>query len=206
MTTLSSPLSDVPTTSPGAWGRRVLTDTVGQVVGRTARYQAEGPRGSAVRASIYVRHVLYLLVVLAASGLTQGLLGSLPQVNDGGMWMLLACTLILATAAVGTMFYADHRSDILAQARHFLFGIVLFPGTGVAVLLWATRGLAASMATSNTLTSTLQYALPLIFFATVIIPPLLFVKVIAGLRNLHRSRYDDVQAISLWTRTEDGVR
>lgn len=206
MSTLTSPLTNVPTASPGAWGRRVLTDTVGQVVGRTARYQAEGPRGSAIRASIYVRHVLYLLVVLAASGLTQGLLGSIPQVNDGGLWMLLAATLILATAAVGTLFYVDHRTDILAQARHFLFGIVVFPGTALAVLLWATRGLAASMATSNTLTSTLQYALPLLFFATVIIPPLLFVKVIAGLRNLHRSRYDDVDAIALWTRTDENVR
>jgi hypothetical protein len=106
---------------------------------------------------------------------------------------------------LGCAFFVNHRNEIIVQCRHFLFGIMLFPGTGIAVLMWATRG-ATATSSSSVLSSAFTNALPLLFFATVIIPSLIFIKVIAGMRNLHRSTMDDQAAVALWTRQDNLVR
>jgi hypothetical protein len=146
-----------------------------------------------------------MLTVLACTGLTQGLLRTMPTVANGGMWMLFSATLTLVTAATGCAFFTNHRNEIIEQCRHFLFGIMLFPGTGIAVLMWATRAATAS-SSSSVLSSAFTNALPLLFFATVIIPSLIYIKVIAGMRNLHRSRLDDQAAVALWTRQDNLTR
>lgn len=196
-----------PAPAQRPWDRRTLSATAGHNVVAHSSLATEGQRGRSVRATIYLRHVTYLLVILICSGATQKMLSTTPSVNNGGMWMLFSATLILLTGAVGGLFYRNHRNEIIEQARHFLFGISLLPGTGIAVLMWATRGvMSSSAASSSVLTTAFQNALPLLFFATVIIPALIFVKVIAGMRNLHRSRLDDQEAMSLWTRQDRYVR
>jgi hypothetical protein len=36
----------------------------------------------------------------------------------------------------------------------------------------------------------------------VVIPPILFVKWLSGIRTLHRSRLDDAETMGLWTRQD----
>lgn len=46
--------------------------------------------------------------------------------------------------------------------------------------------------------------LPALYFVTVVIPPVLFVKTIAQIRTLHCSRLEDQEMMSMWTR-QDGA-
>lgn len=205
MSTFTTPLHDL-STDPSvarAFERRRQLNNIARVPGARRASVIEGPRARSVRATVYLRHAVYLLVILLGAGVTQGLLSSMPEVNNGGVWMLFSAALILVTGAAGTLYYPAHRNEIISQTRHFLFGISLLPGFGLAVLMWATRGVLTTQAgSSSVLDSAFQNALPLIFFATVIIPALIFVKVVAGMRNLHRSRLDDQEAIALWTRQD----
>ena len=45
--------------------------------------------------------------------------------------------------------------------------------------------------------------LPMVYFATVVIPPVLFIKMLAQMRTLHRARLDDEELMGIWTR-QDG--
>jgi hypothetical protein len=198
--------SQNPISHDSTWSRRALSDAANFSAGQSAIKVVEGPRGLSIRATVILRYALYMLAIMICAGTTQGMLATMPEVSNGGMWMLFSATLTLFTAAAGCAFYVNQRKEIIEQCRHFLFGIMLFPGTGLAVLMWATRGVVTSSTSSSVLSSTFQNALPLVFFATVIIPALIFVKMIAGMRNLHRSRLDDQEAIALWTRQDNLVR
>lgn len=168
--------------------------------------QFEGPRGHSVRATIWLRYVLYLAVILGCSLSSQALLSGLPEVGNGGDWMFYSVVIILASAAAGAVFYTNHRNEIVNQARHFVFGIVVFPGTGLAILMRLLDGVTGSITSSQSfLSSTMADALPLVFFCTIVLPCLIFIKLVAGMRHLHRSRLDDEEAVRLWTR-QDGYQ
>lgn len=163
--------------------------------------EIEGPRGLATRGSVWLRHGFYAGVVLGCSALTQGLMGPLPGVGDGGYWMLYSVAVMFLTAAVGAAFYTNHRNEIIEQVKHFVFGIVLFPGTGLAVLMRAMSSVTNQAANpGDFLSYTLADALPLVYFATIVIPCLIFIKAISGMRHLHRTRQDDQEALDIWTR------
>lgn len=166
--------------------------------------RVEGPRGYSLRTSVALRYATYLVVLVACCALTQGALDGAPRADGGGRWMFLSSAVMLLSASVGTGFYPNHRNEIIEQVRHFVFGIAVLPGTGLAIIMWAAESFLSSPgATSDPFASTLEVALPIIFFCTVIIPCLVFIKVIAGIRHLHRSRLDDEEMMALYTR-QDG--
>jgi hypothetical protein len=82
-----------------------------------------------------------------------------------------------------------------------MFGIVLFPGTLLALFLHVTK----SWWGQDSISSTLSMALPVVFLLTVVLPAFIFVKEIAGMRAIYRSTLDDQEAVTLWTR-QDGLQ
>lgn len=165
----------------------------------------EGSRGYAVRSSVYAKYFAYFLTILICSAATNALTSTIPLTTDAGVWMLVSATLILVTAAFSTMAYTNQRNEVIEQARHFVFGIVVFPGLGIAIFMRATAG-AFTNINSNIFAGLMVNGLPLVYFATVVIPALIFVKMMAGLRHIHRSRMDDQEQASIWTRNSDGLQ
>ena len=47
--------------------------------------------------------------------------------------------------------------------------------------------------------------MPIVFLATVILPVFIFIKEMAGIRTLYRTKLDDQEQVSLWTRN-DGLQ
>jgi Na+/proline symporter len=114
--------------------------------------------------------------------------------------MLLACTTVISIGAVSTLFYVNLRNTIVQRVRHYVFGIIAFPGALLALFL---KG-AQTWLSKDALGSTLGAALPVLFLATVIIPAFVFAKEMMGIRSLHLSKLDDEEAVKLWTR-QDGL-
>jgi heme/copper-type cytochrome/quinol oxidase subunit 3 len=148
-----------------------------------------------------MRYMSYFAVIVGASALTQALTAGIPNASNGGMWMFLSATVIVFGGALGTLFYANLRNEVIERVRHYVFGISVLPGLLVAVFLRATREFLGGDAFGGTL----EVALPIVFLCTVILPALVFIKELAGIRTLHRSRMDDQEAMALWTR-QDGIQ
>lgn len=165
----------------------------------------EGPRSLSVRATVYLRYLMYLFTIVFGSAITHACFAQTAW-RAGGYFMFAGAVLMTVTAAVGTWFYTNHRREIIEQYKHYTLGIAVIPGTGIAVLNWAAQGLFTSpLGQTDAFIGALSSALPIIFFVTVIIPSAIFIKVIAGLRSLHRSRMDDQEAWEAYTRI-DGLQ
>lgn len=168
--------------------------------------QFEGLRGLSTRSAVLVRYAVYFTVIMSAFVGIHLLLGE-TRWHTAGLWMLLSCALMVLTAALGTMMYTNHRNEIIEQMRHFVFGLALFPGLAFALLMRASDGFFGSPGAQNDpFTFMLGGALPILYFITVLIPPLVFIKTIAGLRNLHRSNLDNEEYMRLYTRQDDLAR
>lgn len=175
---------------------------------RRARIRGtEGPRGAATRASIWTRHVGYVLAVLGCSALTHGMLARAGTTQLGGKFMLFAAALMAVTAAAGCAFYPTHRETVLDEFRHFMFGLCLFPATGIAAIIWAMRSMLDNpSANGDTMMQLLTFSVPVVFVCTLIIPPALFIKVVAGAQTLHRSTLDDEEMMAMYTRQDGHMR
>jgi hypothetical protein len=162
----------------------------------------EGLRGLSTRMSIRLRWVSVMLTVLLGSSLTQWGMAPSGTWRNGGRFMFWSCVLMAATGAVGTWFYPTHRPEIIEQFKHYLLGVTVIPGTSLALINRAASGLFSSSpgAQGDAFLSVTVNALPLLMFATVVIPSVMFVKLIAGLRYLHRSRLDDEEAMLTYSR------
>jgi hypothetical protein len=176
-----------------------VTDRATRAVSRLQQF--EGLRGRSTRASLVFRYMTYVLSIMLFSALTQGATEGIRYAEDGGLFMLLSCTTISVVGAISTLFYVNLRNEILARVRHYIFGIVLLPGTLLAIFLFVTK----SWWGTDTFSSTLSMALPVIFLVTVVMPAFIFVKEIAGMRAIYRSTLDDQEAVTLWTR-QDGLQ
>lgn len=165
-------------------------------------YQAEGPRWFSARVAVYLRYLAYMGTILICSGLTEVFTRGLPTANGGGKWMLFSMATIVIVGAVASLFYTNLRNEIVDKVRSYIFGMALFPGTLIALFLYATEDFLGRDAFSSTLAT----ALPIVFLCTVIIPALVFIKEITGLRSVHRSKLDDEEAVLLWTRQQDGLQ
>lgn len=184
--------------------RRPNTGRVKRPAGRLMQF--EGLRGLSTRASVQLRYAVYFLIIMATSGGIHALLGE-TRWHTAGLWLLLSAALMVTTAAVGTMMYTNQRNEIIEQMRHFVFGLALFPGLGFAVLMRAANGFFGTPGAQNDpFTFMLGGALPIMYFITVLIPPLVFIKTIAGLRNIHRSNLDNEEYMRLYTRQDDLAR
>lgn len=117
--------------------------------------------------------------------------------------MLFSCSTVALVGAGATLFYVNLRSELLEKVRHYIFGIILVPGTLIAGLLYVLPNW--SSAEGGQLGGLLNSVLPSIFIAAVVLPALVFVKEILGIRTLHRSTMDDQEAVALWSR-QDGLQ
>lgn len=167
----------------------------------------EGLRGISTRTAVYLRYVASFLGVVLCSSLTQWAMSDSGGWRNGGIFMFWSALLMVVTAAVGSWFYANHRNEIIEQLKHYLFGIALIPGTALSLINRAAAGLFASPSgQSDAFLSATANALPLLVFITVVIPAALFVKMVAGMRHLHRSRLDDEEAMLTYTRNDGWMR
>lgn len=161
----------------------------------------EGLRGFSTRTTLVIRYISYFLSIIIASALTQALTNNISYADGGGFYMLLSSATISFSGAISTLFYANLRNEIIHKVRHYIFGIVILPGTLLAGFLNITKNFWGD----DTLSSTLSLAIPVIFLVTVVLPSFIFVKEMTGLRSLYKSNLDDQEAVTLWTR-QDGLQ
>jgi len=184
-----------PPENPGA----SITERATRKVSRIRQF--EGLRGYSSRATLALRYVNYFLLILLLCGVTGYATRGVRYASGGGSFMLFSCAVIAGTGALSTLFYVNLRAEIVERVRHYVFGIVLVPGTLLALTLRALQ--EWEWANDGSLGSTLQSALPVVFLASVVLPSIVFVKELLGIRTLHRTKLDDEEAVQLWTR-QDG--
>jgi len=171
---------------------------------RVSRFrQFEGRRGYSSRATLVLRYLNYFLLIMLFCGLTGILTRGVRYASGGGTFMLFSCTIIAGSGALATLFYVNLRKDIVERVRHYIFGIILIPGTLLAGTLRALQ--QWEWVNDGSLGKTLQAALPAIFLASVVLPAIVFVKELVGIRTLHRTKLDDEESVQLWTR-QDGLQ
>ena len=185
-----------PTEVPGT---QRITDRATRVASRLTQF--EGLRGRSTRASLVARYISYILTIIFGSGLTQAATQGVKYAEGGGIFMLISCTSVSVVGAAATLFYVNLRNEIIARVRHYIFGIIIFPGTLLALFIYAT----ASWWGADTFSTTVSTALPVLFLVTVVLPAFIFVKEIAGMRSIYRSTLDDEEAVALWSR-QDGLQ
>jgi len=165
--------------------------------------QFEGLRGYSSRATLAIKYLNYFLLILLCCGLTGYLTKGVRYASGGGTFMLFSVAIITVSGAVATLFYVNLRNELVERIRHYVFGIVLIPGTLLAMTLRAFQ--EWEWANEGSLGGTLRGALPVVFLASVVLPAIVFVKEIIGIRTLHRSKLDDEESVQLWTR-QDGLQ
>lgn len=196
---------------PGSDGRPLVLDQASPPETRTNKMPRlagrvrtiEGPRGVSTRAAVYVRYMVYGLIIAVASAATHALFAGTPW-SSGGYVMFYASVSMLLTATVGTWLYVNQRNEIIEQVRHYVFGFAVFPGLFFAGLYRVTLpGFASEFAQTDAFLSVVGNVIPILYFVTVLIPAAIFVKVISGIRNLHRSSQDDQELLGTISR-QDG--
>jgi hypothetical protein len=170
------------------------------------RFTFEGPRGLSTRATIWLRYASYLMVIVLASVITGACFASTPGAASGGQWMLLSAAFQLATAAVGSWFVPNHRPEIIQQVRAYVFGYTVLPGTGIAIFMWAAGHMTSSANSPDVFITAMQSALPWIFFLPIILPAVIFVKSVAGMRVINREQLDDQELMRVYTRNDGHQR
>jgi hypothetical protein len=178
-----------------------ITERVTRKVSRIRQF--EGLRGYSSRVALAVKYVNYFLLVLLCCGLTGYLTKGVRFASGGGTFMLFSVAVITVSGAVATLFYVNLRNELVERIRHYVFGIILIPGTLLAMTLRAFQ--EWEWANEGSLGGTLRGALPVVFLASVVLPAIVFVKEIIGIRTLHRSKLDDEESVQLWTR-QDGLQ
>lgn len=189
---------DVPANRPAPTS---ITERATRKVSRIRQF--EGLRGYSSRATLAIKYINYFLLILLCCGLTGYLTKSVRFASGGGTFMLFSIAVITVTGAVATLFYVNLRNELVERVRHYVFGIVLIPGTLLAMTLRAFQ--EWEWANEGSLGGTLRGALPVVFLASVVLPAIVFVKEIVGIRTLHRSKLDDEESVQLWTR-QDGLQ
>lgn len=177
---------------------RGYTDNITEKVSRVMQF--EGLRGRSNRFAVVFRYASYFLSILVASSLTQVFTAGIANVSGGGWFMLICVTTICAVGAGATMAYPNLRPELVHKVRFYSFNVVAIPGTIFAGVLRTSQQWLGV----DTLGKTLGMAIPLIFLSTLILPALVFVKEVVGLRGISRSKLDDQEAVLLWTRQSDG--
>jgi hypothetical protein len=162
-------------------------------------------RGYSTRVAVYFRYAAYFLAVVVCSAISHAAFQTTTTWQAGGKMMFFSAALMTVTAALGTVMFTNYRNEIIRQFRHFVFGIAVFPGTGIALFLWAINTMLDSPTSNNdAFAAMLHNAVPIVYFCTVGIPALVFVKAVAGMRTINRSRLDDEETMRVYTR-QDGL-
>jgi len=170
------------------------------------RMLSEGPRWLSTRATIAARYLTYFLILVLAPALVQALLSQSPSIRHGGQLMWSVSALMLVTGSVASWIYPSQRTEIIAQTRHYLFGMCVVPATGVAGLIWFIEQVLVGPTTqADTLTSLMTFAVPATFVVTLVLPPIVFIKAVAGYYSLNRTNHDDTEVLTIMTR-QDGLQ
>ena len=175
----------------------MLTSKVGTI------RQFEGLRGRSTRAALVVKYLNQFIFIIILAGIAERLTQGVPYASGGGKYMLFSCSVVALVGAGATLFYVNLRRELLEKVRHYIFGIILVPGTLIACLLYVLPNWSSSE--GGELGGVLNSVLPSILIAAVVLPALVFVKEILGIRTLHRSTMDDQEAVALWSR-QDGLQ
>jgi hypothetical protein len=186
----------------------------GGIVARTTHVASrmrtiEGMRGYSTRASLLVRHAASFLGLMLCVAVCHWAFSSIPAWRFGGLVMLYSVTFIFLLAAIGTVVFAEARSDIQNQARHFVFGIIALPGTSMAIFMRIINSeLAAPSAQDDMFIAVLRgNALPLAYFTLVVIPAFVFAKyVFGGIRSANRSALTSEETIATYMRHDGWQR
>lgn len=166
------------------------------------RLTYEGPRGEAIRATVWLRYGVYLGIIVIGSAIAQACFSGINNAHSGGEWMLLSATFQIVVAAVGSFMFANRRPEINQQMRSYVFGYTIFPGTGIAVFMWAASHISAGPGGTDVFVNTLNAALPWLYFLPIILPSVIFVKSVAGMRSIHREQLDDQEIMLTYTRND----
>jgi hypothetical protein len=163
--------------------------------------EIEGKRGKAIRLSVAVRYVVYLLTVLAVAAVANASFGGTAW-RLAGTLVLFSAAAMTVTAALGTMLVPHKRDDIVEDFRHFLFQVSLLPAAGIAVFQWVLRVYTDNPLNQDNFLNLLNNTLPLLFAFTVFVPAIVFIKAVAGRRMLDRTQQDDQELMQTWTRQD----
>lgn len=110
----------------------------------------------------------------------------------------------LVVAVAGTIFAAHRRDEIIEQLRAFVFGYTIGPGVGVALFMWVTQALVAD-GSDDLFVRTAIAALPWLYFIPVVVPSVMYLKLVSGFRALDRVHLDDEELLQIYTRN-DGMQ
>jgi hypothetical protein len=171
---------------------------------RRRRMTNEGFRGTSTRASVLLRYATYWLVVILAGATAHLCFRAVPGARSGGTWLMASCAFQLVVAVIGTVFAAHRRNEIIEQFRAFVFGYTIGPGVGVALFMWTTQALVAD-GSEDLFVRTAIAALPWLYFIPVVIPSVMFLKLVSGFRALDRVQLDDEEIMQIYTRN-DGLQ
>ncbi len=168
--------------------------------------RVEGDRGIATRWTVVFRYVVYMLGII----LTAAIVGAYPALGPlAARLLILSCVMIIVTAAIAAVLYPVERRNLIEQMKFFVFGVVCFPaivlGALLSVVSRATLGGSGSAVATPSdalIVSLAQNAMPYLFWATVLVPPFIFVKTVVGLRKLHRDRTDDEEMMRIVSRQD----
>ena len=167
------------------------------------RLFSEGPGGVGTRGGIMLRYVVYFFTLVGCSLLTSALLSSAGTTAYGGSLMWFCAALMTLVAGVGTLLQPTNRAEIINSYRHYTFGLSIIPATAIAGVIWALRGVLTSPTAANdTMASLLSFAVPAVFVTTLVIPPIIFVKLIAGYHTMNRSKMTDTEMMAMATRND----
>jgi len=117
---------------------------------------------------------------------------------------MASCAFQLVVAVAGTLFAAHRRSEIIDQLRGFIFGYTIGPGVGVAVFMWVARNLISG-GNEDLFIRTAVSALPWIYFIPIIIPAIIFLRLVAGFKTIDKIGMDDEEMLQIYTRN-DGLQ
>jgi len=190
-----------PAVTPPARSHRPTTPKVSR---RRRRRRNEGLRGVSVRATVYLRYLSYWFTIVASGAVAHYCFKSVPEATSGGIWLMASCAFQLVVAALGTMFAAHRRDEILEQMRGYVFGYTVAPGIGVAIFMWVARNMVSS-GSEDMFIRTAVSALPWIYFIPVLVPAVIFLKMVAGFKTIDRIGLDDEEILKIYTRN-DGLQ
>jgi len=161
----------------------------------------EGNRFISSRSNVFLRYIIFGLAIWFFSTMTEIFTSGINHISAGGKFMFFCDSVVASIGAISTLFYVNLRKEIIEKIRHYIFGIITIPGFIVALVMhYSIKWLG-----SDTFGSTIAIAMPILFLATVVLPVFIFVKEIAGMRTLYRSKLDDQEQVILWTRN-DGLQ
>ena len=166
----------------------------------------EGLRGQATRQAIVLRYCAAMAAIILCAGVNKAGLAHITTAAGGWKLLIGAVAVEAVIATAGTFAFPARRDEIVQQTRHYIFGLTLFPATGLAGLMWALKPFADTAGpTGDGALTTVNTALPYLYYLPIIIAPIVFAKVISGIAGFHRVTTDDEEMMLTLTR-QDGLQ